>query len=77
MERKGFVQYIITWYCPSLQIDFETYVSERIDNKARTATYAIVHSIKGIWKLNFRQYRQMEKHTREEAQAWRKSEGRR
>ena len=33
-------------------------------------------SSKEVWKLNFRQYGQMEKHSQEEAQTWRKSEGR-
>ena len=33
--------------------------------------------IKKVWKLNFRQYGQTEKNSQEEAQPWRKSEGRR
>ena len=32
---------------------------------------------KEVWKLNFRQYEQMEEDSQEEAQTWRKSEGRR
>ena len=36
-----------------------------------------VYSSKEVWKLNFREYGQMEKHSQEEAQTWRKSEGRR
>ena len=32
---------------------------------------------KEVWKLNFPQYGQMEKHSQEETRKWRKSEGRR
>ena len=38
---------------------------------------AFTISSKEVWKLNFQQYGQMEKHSREEGQPWRKSEGRR
>ena len=34
-------------------------------------------SSKEVWKLNLRQYEQMEKHRQEETRTWRKSEGRR
>ena len=38
-------------------------------------SYGFWYLSKEVWKLNFRQYGQVETHSQEEAQTWRRSEG--